>query len=165
MANQYLPHYTPTTPAQLFPQPQGNVYMINNSLEVANIPIGAGLSFAYCANEGLLYIKALQNGNPIFLTYRMTPYEGKQAEPTPRPPVTGDVTVQLNGNGSAIPGAISTVNSTAATDIGNLSFTAIVRVLPNCCAIQSNSPLTLTVENTGVEATYSNAAITITRLA
>ena len=86
MANQYLPHYTPTTPAQLFPQPQGNVYMINNSLEVANIPIGAGLSFAYCANEGLLYIKALQNGNPIFLTYRMTPYEGKQAEPTPRPP-------------------------------------------------------------------------------
>ena len=88
MANQYLPHYTPTTPAQLFPQPQGSVYMINNSLEVANIPIGAGLSFAYCANEGLLYIKALQNGNPIFLTYRMTPYEGKQAEPTPRPPVT-----------------------------------------------------------------------------
>lgn len=88
MANQYLPHYTPTTPAQLFPQPQGNVYIINNSLEVANIPIGAGLSFAYCANEGLLYIKALQNGNPIFLTYRMTPYEGKQAEPTPRPPAT-----------------------------------------------------------------------------
>ena len=82
MANQYLPHYTPTTPTQLFPQPQGSVYMINNSLEVANIPIGAGLSFAYCANEGLLYIKALQNGNPIFLTYRMTPYEGKQAEPT-----------------------------------------------------------------------------------
>ena len=77
---------------------------------------------------------------------------------------TGDVTVQLNGNGSAIPGATSTINS-AATDIGSLSFTAIVQVLPNCCAIQSNSPLTLTVENIGVEATYSNAAITITRLA
>ncbi len=77
----------------------------------------------------------------------------------------GDVTVQLNGNGSAIPGATSTINSAAATDIGSLSFTAIVQVLPNCCAIQSNSPLTLTVENIGVEATYSNAAITITRLA
>lgn len=77
---------------------------------------------------------------------------------------TGDVTVQLNGNGSAIPGAISTVNSTAATAIGNLSFTAIVRVLPNCCAVQSNSPLTLTFVNTGVEAAYSNAAVTITRL-
>ena len=45
---------------------------------------------------------------------------------------TGDVTVQLNGNGSAIPGATSTTNSTAATDIGSLSFTAIVQVLPNC---------------------------------
>ena len=58
MANQYLPHYTPTPmstpPQQLFPQPQGSVYLINNSLEVANIPIGAGMSFAYCANEGLL---------------------------------------------------------------------------------------------------------------
>ena len=84
MANQYLPHYTPTPmstpPQQLFPQPQGSVYLINNSLEVANIPIGAGMSFAYCANEGLLYIKTLQNGNPIFLTYRLTPYEGNQAE-------------------------------------------------------------------------------------
>ena len=78
---------------------------------------------------------------------------------------TGDVTVQLNGNGSAIPGATSTTNSTAATDIGSLTFATIVQVLPNCCAIQSNSPLTLTVENVGVEATYSNAAITITRLA
>lgn len=87
MANQYLPHYTPTTPPsyqpqQFFPQPQGNVYLINNSLEVANIPVGAGMSFAYCSSEGLLYIKALQNGNPIFLTYRMLPYEGKSVEST-----------------------------------------------------------------------------------
>lgn len=28
-------------PQQLFPQPQGNVYTINNTLEVANIPAGA----------------------------------------------------------------------------------------------------------------------------
>lgn len=27
---------------QYFPQPQGNVYMVNNSLEAANIPMGAG---------------------------------------------------------------------------------------------------------------------------
>lgn len=26
---------------QYFPQPQGNVYLINNSLEVSNIPMGA----------------------------------------------------------------------------------------------------------------------------
>ena len=29
---------------QYFPQPQENVYLINNSLEVSNIPMGAGLS-------------------------------------------------------------------------------------------------------------------------
>lgn len=37
---------------QYFPQPQGNVYMINNSLEVANIPMGAGLSVALCPSGG-----------------------------------------------------------------------------------------------------------------
>lgn len=26
----------------LFPQPQGNVYNINSTLEVANVPVGAG---------------------------------------------------------------------------------------------------------------------------
>ena len=67
MANQYLPHYTPTTPAQLFPQPQGSVYMINNSLEVANIPIGAGLSFAYCANEGFFTSKRSKTVIQFFL--------------------------------------------------------------------------------------------------
>ena len=147
MANQYLPHYTPTPmstpPQQLFPQPQGSVYLINNSLEVANIPIGAGTPSIQLKRPG----------------YYMVHFNASAAATA-----TGDVTVQLNGNGSAIPGAISTVNSTAATDIGNLSFTAIVRVLPNCCAVQSNSPLTLTFVNTGVEAAYSNAAVTITRL-
>lgn len=28
----------------LFPQPQGNVYNINSTLEVANVPVGAGMS-------------------------------------------------------------------------------------------------------------------------
>lgn len=27
----------------LFPQPQGNVYNINSTLEVANVPVGAGI--------------------------------------------------------------------------------------------------------------------------
>ena len=30
----------------LFPQPQGNVYNINSTLEVANVPVGAGISVA-----------------------------------------------------------------------------------------------------------------------
>ena len=44
-------------PQQLFPQPQGNGYTINNSLEVANVPMSGGLSVALCLSEGLLYLK------------------------------------------------------------------------------------------------------------
>lgn len=67
----------------LFPQPQGNVYFINNSVEVANVPMGGGISVAICTNEGLMYIKSLQNGSPTFMAYNITPYikeEPKQQE-------------------------------------------------------------------------------------
>ena len=62
-------------PTQLFPQPQGNVYTINNSLEVANVPMGVGLSLALCPSESLLYIKTMQNGSPMFMAYKLMPYE------------------------------------------------------------------------------------------
>lgn len=71
-------YYNPNPQQQFFPQPQGNVYLINNSLEVANVPISGGLSVAICSNEGLLYLKAMQNGNPMFQAYTLTPYEPKQ---------------------------------------------------------------------------------------
>lgn len=59
----------------LFPQPQGNVYNINSTLEVANVPVGAGISVALCLQEGYMYIKTLQNGNPLFWAYKITPYD------------------------------------------------------------------------------------------
>lgn len=59
----------------LFPQPQGNVYNINSTLEVANVPVGAGISVALCLNEGFMYIKSMQNGNPLFWAYKITPYD------------------------------------------------------------------------------------------
>ena len=62
-------------PTQLFPQPQGSVYTINNSLEVANVPMGVGLSLALCPSESLLYIKTMQNGSPMFMAYKLMPYE------------------------------------------------------------------------------------------
>lgn len=66
----------------LFPQPQGSVYMINNSLEVANIPMGAGLSVAFCFPENLCYLKSMQNGNPVFKAYKISPYEHQETSPS-----------------------------------------------------------------------------------
>lgn len=65
----------------LFPQPQGNVYNINSTLEVANVPTGAGISVALCLSEGFMYIKTMQNGNPMFWAYRIVPYDGTTSEP------------------------------------------------------------------------------------
>lgn len=75
--NNQLPNYNylPQQYSQpLFPQPQGNVYVINNSLEVANVPMGAGISAAFCFQENLCYLKTMQNGNLVFKAYKITPY-------------------------------------------------------------------------------------------
>ena len=73
MAFQYpTSQYYPQQP--MFPQPQGNVYVIQNSLEVANIPAGAGITAALCLQENLLYMKSMQNGMPVFLAYKLSPY-------------------------------------------------------------------------------------------
>ena len=67
----------------LFPQPQGNVYNINSTLEVANVPTGAGMSVALCIPEGFMYIKTMQNGNPMFWAYRILPYDSEQKNSPP----------------------------------------------------------------------------------
>ena len=69
---------------QFFPQPQGNVYCINNTLEVANVPAGAGITVALCVPEELMYVKSIQNGQPMLLAYKLIPYieeEKKTGDP------------------------------------------------------------------------------------
>ena len=73
--------YQPQISQPIFPQPSGNAYFVNNSLEVANIPIGAGMSAVLCLSENLLYIKSLQNGVPSLLGFKLVPLE----TPTPAP--------------------------------------------------------------------------------
>lgn len=76
----------------------------------------------------------------------------------------GNITAQLYLNGTAYPGATATTYSSATTDIGNISFATLVRVLPNCCAISSNLPQNITINNTGLAANYSNASLTVYRV-
>lgn len=73
--NMPIPQQIPQPNVQpLFPQPQGNVYNINSTLEMANVPVGAGISVALCMPENIMYIKAIQNGNPLLYPYRLVPF-------------------------------------------------------------------------------------------
>ncbi len=63
---------------QFFPQPQGNIYLINNSLEMANVPTGVGVSVALCLSEGVMYLKTMQNGQPMFVGYKINPFDSKE---------------------------------------------------------------------------------------
>ena len=51
-----------------------------NSLELANVPMGAGVSIALCPSESLMYLKMYQNGTPQIAAYTIIPYEKKENE-------------------------------------------------------------------------------------
>lgn len=74
---------------------------------------------------------------------------------------TGELEAQLQVNGVNYPGAVA---SAGVTEGNSISFSALVKVLPNCCAIDSNLPASVTVVNTGVDAIYTNAALTIVKI-
>ena len=71
-----------------FPQPAGNVYSLNTASDINNIPAGLGISVGLCLAENLVFIKALQNGSPVLLTYRLTSIDGGgNSAPVQREPV------------------------------------------------------------------------------
>jgi hypothetical protein len=73
ISNMMLPNFQQNP--ILFPQPIGNVYNLNTAADIANVPTSAGVSLGLCLNENILYIKALQNGAPALLAYRLGPIE------------------------------------------------------------------------------------------
>ena len=81
-----LPGYNQIQQIQnMFPQPQGSVYAINSPLDIGNVPTGStGLSVAICFAENLMYIKSFQNGQPVIMAYRVSPFqkEERKAEDT-----------------------------------------------------------------------------------
>ena len=77
------------------------------------------------------------------------------------PTAAGDLVIQLRSNNKLVPGAIATTTGTT-TSTESLSFSRIIQVKPSCCSIDNS--VNLTVINSGVGATYSNANIVITKL-
>ncbi len=75
-------------------------------------------------------------------------------------PVAGTVTVALQQNGTAVVGGTaSTTITTATTEVRSLSFAAIVRTYNSQNIID-----TLTLLNSGVAITVSNADMTVVKL-
>lgn len=75
---------------------------------------------------------------------------------------TDPIVVEMYDGANAIPGALSSALSVAADTPVALSMSTIIQVRPNCPAIDNT--VNLTVRNVGIEANYTNAAITITKL-
>jgi len=79
--NQPQPQQGMFQSQQFFPQPQGNIYLINNFLEMANVPTGVGISAALCLSEGVMYLKTMQNGQPMVVGYKISPFDKEDNTP------------------------------------------------------------------------------------
>ena len=77
--------------------------------------------------------------------------------------IAGNVAVQLYDGATPIVTA-SASNVALANSIYNLSFSKIVRVLPNCNAVQTNAPKVLSVYNVGVAGTIASSNISIIKI-
>lgn len=101
--SNYMPYaqnqpFQPYQVTQYFPQPQGSIYMISNSNDVANVPVGSGLSAAICLREGIIYLKTIQNGSPMLLGYRLSPLENLNTQDTIQKQTTQFQTQQTTNN-------------------------------------------------------------------
>ena len=74
----------------------------------------------------------------------------------------GELVVELQNNGVAVPGAEAASTTITAGNNDNYAFATIIKVPPSCCAIDNTAKLTLV--NTGVAATFANVNVNITKL-
>lgn len=71
-----------------------------------------------------------------------------------------EVSVQLTRNGIAIPQAVAATTPASTTAVSHLSFATLVRVKEACCCSMMNF---VSVLNTGVEATFNNVDLVVTK--
>lgn len=75
---------------------------------------------------------------------------------------TGLLQIQLQVNGDLVPGAEASATQGTADTIQSLSFSTIVRVLNSCNCIDNTA--NISVINTGLSSTFTNAEINVIRL-
>ena len=75
---------------------------------------------------------------------------------------TGLLQTQLQVNGNLVPGARSSTILATADNIEALSFSTIIRVLNSCNWIDNTA--NISVINTGLASTFTNAEINVIRL-
>lgn len=102
---------------QMFPQPQGSVYSIKSPLGLGNVPIGStGLSVVLCLSEDIMYIKSFQNGAPVVMAYRVSPYQKEEAPSPPAEPQPSPLEArigELEATVRALVQELTTTNNTA----------------------------------------------------
>lgn len=79
------------------------------------------------------------------------------------PSVAGLVSIELYEGTTPITTAIATTTGVIG-DTYNLSFSKIIRVLPNCCGIVTNIPVVLSVVNVGVAGSVSTFNISVKKV-
>lgn len=74
----------------------------------------------------------------------------------------GELSVSLQNNGVAVSGVTASVTTTVAGNNSTLAFSTIIRVQPSCCVIDNTAKLTFV--NTGVDGTYTNVNVNVTKI-
>lgn len=99
------------------------------------------------------------SGNSIAITDCGSNYYLVTVTATFTAPVAGDITLNLQQNGTNVTGATATTTiTTATTEVRSISFSVIVRTF-NTTGIDS-----LTVVNSGIAAIFSNIDVNVIKL-
>jgi hypothetical protein len=75
---------------------------------------------------------------------------------------TGEATVEIQNNGTVVPGATATETVATVGAATSMSISTIVRVLPSCAAIDNTAQITIVAPDLALN--VSTAAINITKL-
>lgn len=78
------------------------------------------------------------------------------------PSAADAITVALQNNSVTIPGAITSVTGATTTTTTRIILDVIVEVKPSCYAVDNTKNLTF--NNSGVEAAYTNATVSVIKL-